>query len=327
MAETIRCPQCGSAELYRDGLRFLADGSTTQRWLCRNCALRFSEKPIHSKITTNSYIISQICAEKAKNLALTQGKSTCAGEAKHPTVLEIKATPHVEALLQQLRNDGRTIGTVENYRKSLARLLREGADLFDPENTKQVLANSKIAQNNKKNVAAILNVWYDFIGVKWKRPRYTKQTKFELPPTEKTLDTTIAGVGRKCAAYLQMLKETGARCGEISALTWKNIDFEQRLVNITPEKGSNPRIIKVSRKALDMINNLPKNGERLFANADDMRSSFFMQRRRLAKKLGDPKILEVHFHSFRIWKGTEEWHRAKDLIHVQGVLGHKNIQV
>jgi integrase len=137
----------------------------------------------------------------------------------------------------------------------------------------------------------------------------------------------IAALGQKSATFCQLLKETGARCGEIAASKWTDIDFPRKIVNITPEKGSDPRIIKLSQKALDMINNLPKDGERLFADADDMRSSFFMQRRRLAKKLSDPSILKVHFHSFRIWKATSEWHRVKDLLHVQGVLGHKNIQV
>jgi transposase-like protein len=39
------CPQCGSQRLYRDGLRYLADGTSVQRWLCRDCDYRFSEKP------------------------------------------------------------------------------------------------------------------------------------------------------------------------------------------------------------------------------------------------------------------------------------------
>jgi integrase len=71
-----------------------------------------------------------------------------------------------------------------------------------------------------------------------------------------------------------------------------------------------------------MVSNLPKDKEHLFSNADDMRSSFFMQRRRAAKKLGDPAIPKVHFHSFRHWKATYEYHRTKDLIHVQDMLGH-----
>jgi integrase len=52
-----------------------------------------------------------------------------------------------------------------------------------------------------------------------------------------------------------------------------------------------------------------------------------MQRRRIAKNLSNPAILQVHFHSFRHWKATMEYHQTKDLIHVQEVLGHKNIEI
>jgi integrase len=45
----------------------------------------------------------------------------------------------------------------------------------------------------------------------------------------------------------------------------------------------------------------------------------------VAKKLGDPEILKVHFDSFRYWVGT--YHRTKDLLHVQAILGHKNIEI
>jgi rubredoxin len=39
----LKCPQCGSEKLYKDGLRYLPDSRTIQRWLCRNCGHRFSE--------------------------------------------------------------------------------------------------------------------------------------------------------------------------------------------------------------------------------------------------------------------------------------------
>ncbi|MCJ7561177.1 site-specific integrase [Candidatus Bathyarchaeota archaeon] len=105
------------------------------------------------------------------------------------------------------------------------------------------------------------------------------------------------------------------------------MDFGRKNVNIVAEKGSNPRILQLSQKALDVVANLPRTKKRLFSNSDDMRSCFFMQRRRIAKKLSNPEILKVHFHSFRRWKATMEYHNTKDLIHVQEVLGHKNIEI
>jgi len=48
MTNENRCPQCESKSLYRDGIRYLEDGSAVQRWLCRICGYRFSD-PNHKK--------------------------------------------------------------------------------------------------------------------------------------------------------------------------------------------------------------------------------------------------------------------------------------
>ena len=86
------CPQCHSKRLYRDGFRYLANGSSVQRWLCRDCGFRFSDpedvKQSMSnaqKITQNSKqsirtqnsipLSRQICVSETKNLvAATETK-------------------------------------------------------------------------------------------------------------------------------------------------------------------------------------------------------------------------------------------------------------
>ncbi len=37
------CPQCNSKRLWRDSKRYTAAGDEIQRWLCRDCGLRFSD--------------------------------------------------------------------------------------------------------------------------------------------------------------------------------------------------------------------------------------------------------------------------------------------
>jgi len=44
-----KCPQCSSTSLYKDGLRYLSDGTSIQRWLCRNCGYRFTDPNIKPK--------------------------------------------------------------------------------------------------------------------------------------------------------------------------------------------------------------------------------------------------------------------------------------
>jgi integrase len=262
----------------------------------------------------------------SKNLATAAETKTVAGEQNHAET-EIKVASYAEKLLAQLENDGRKPSTVNNYRKALKHLVRQGANLLDPENTKEVLAKSSIRPRTKKcNVVPILNYWFDFMGIPWKPPTYSYESEIPYMPTEQEIDIMIAGCGRKMATYLQLLKDTGARCGEISRLKWTSVDFLQKVVRISAEKGSNSRILPISPKAIEMLNNLPKSGEKIFANAENMRSSFFHQRKRIARKLANPRLLEIHFHTLRHWKATTEQHKTRDPWHVKEILSHKSVK-
>lgn len=46
----------------------------------------------------------------------------------------------------------------------------------------------------------------------------------------------------------------------------------------------------------------------------------------LARKLENPRLLEIKFHTFRHWKATKLYHQTKDLLFVQRFLGHRSVQ-
>jgi integrase len=50
-----------------------------------------------------------------------------------------------------------------------------------------------------------------------------------------------------------------------------------------------------------------------------------LARKYAARKLQNPRLLQIHFHTLRHWKGTMEYHKTKDILHVKTVLGHKSI--
>jgi hypothetical protein len=52
---------------------------------------------------------------------------------------------------------------------------------------------------------------------------------------------------------------------------------------------------------------------------------FYRARQRIAHKLANPRLLEIHFHTLRHWKATMEYHKTKDSLHVKEFLGHKEI--
>ena len=125
---------------------------------------------------------------------------------------------------------------------------------------------------------------------------------------------------------LQFLKETGARCGEAAALTWTDLDLERRIVRITPEKGSRPRILPMSRKLIDMLNNVRRKTDKVWATLYSLKSNFYKTRKSLAFKLQNPRLKQIGLHTFRHWKATMEYHKTRDILHVQQLLGHRDLR-
>lgn len=136
----------------------------------------------------------------------------------------------------------------------------------------------------------------------------------------------IAGCNRKTSTFLRLLKETGVRSGEAWNLEWTDFNFENRTVSITPEKGSDPRVLGTSSELIAMLKALPKTSPKAFPGSlRHFRRSFRRQRKRIAHKLQNPRVNRITFHTLRHWKATMEYHRTKDVLHVKQLLGHKSI--
>jgi len=319
------CPECGSKLLYKDGLRYLSDGSTVQRWLCRNCGYRFSEKSFKNCQTTNRSDAHQkaILMEVQRQIEKRE-----AGATEQTAQQDVKGK--IVEFLWYLKKNGYNPSTINVYNTWLQTLMKRGANLFDGENVKEVIAStSQWCENTKTNVILAYKLFADYIGLKWNPPRHGYiQRKLPFIPLENEIDALIGGAGKKLATILQLLKETGMRIGEAAQLKWRDIDFERMTVSVnTPEKNSNARIFKVSPKLIAMLNMLPKKTDKVFnGEPRGWRILFLRTRKKLALKLQNPRLLQITFHTIRHWKATMEYHKTKNLLHVQQVLGHKNIQ-
>jgi integrase len=75
-----------------------------------------------------------------------------------------------------------------------------------------------------------------------------------------------------------------------------------------------------------MLNELPKTALKVFdATSDALRKSFEKQRKQLAYKLKNPRLIQITFHTLRHWKATMEYHKTRDIMHVMQILGHRSI--
>lgn len=341
------CPLCGSTKLCRDGFRYLADGSQVQRYLCRNCRYRFSQpkterrKPLQKTSKQNLKIDSyynEICrvgapgpkSRIAKNsagavYALEQktGEEK-SGHAGATTLDNADVKGKLVEYSWQLKKNGYSPATIETRVKKLERLIKLGADLFKPETVKEAIAKTEWNINTKINVAAIYGNFAKFCGLNWEPPIYKPLQRIPFIPTEAEIDTLIAGAGRKTAALLQLLKETGVRIGEASRLTWEDIDFERRVIRFQAEKNSNPRIFRVSQKLIDMLNAVPRENQTVFNDDPRILANNYRELRlKLAQRFKNPRLKQITFHTIRHWKATTEYHKTKDILHVKELLGHK----
>lgn len=324
------CPSCGFKKSFRAGIREIYNFKI-QRWHCKNCGLRFSdpeqlkafrEFSVNLKKKCNVDSNSRLCVleEKAEKLVFPEQIQALEKKAENGAIVQFA---------WRMRQEGFAYDTIRTNGSCLKGLIQRGANLDDVENVKEVLANEKTwSSSRKRNAISAYTLYLRFKGLSWTKPKCKVTTKFPFIPTEKEIDDLIAGSGKKNAAFLQLIKETAMRSGEAKRLLWINIDREKSVITLNdPEKGSNPRMWKVSGLLIEMLNALPRNTEQVFTGSlRAMKTTFVKTRIRLATNLQNPRLPRIHFHTLRHWKGTMLYHQTKDPYYVQKFLGHVSLK-
>jgi integrase len=225
-----------------------------------------------------------------------------------------------------MKMQGYTDETVAVRTGNLLRLTRLGVNICDPESVKKALSEQKWKDSYKMLLCYAYEAFMTMEKLKWIRPRYAQGESFPFIPSEQEIDQLIAATSKKLSTFLHGLKDTGADPGELIKLRWIDINKEAKTLSIRPIKGHNPRISKISEQFINMLERLPKTSELVFKNYENMKSTFFQQRKRIAEKFTNQRLRKISFTTFRHWKGTMEYHRTRDILYVKKILGHKRIQ-
>jgi integrase len=230
-----------------------------------------------------------------------------------------------------MKKNGRAESTILGRVKLIKRLEKVGADLYDPESVKRVIASQQWTAGRKDLACDAYTTFLAMNGGTWQRPIYKIVDKEPFIPQPSEVKQLIAGCSSRMACFLQTLLETAMRPGELWQLTWKDYDQPTRTIKVTPEKGSKSGTYKISKELAAMLEALPRNyDDRIFSKPgmplDHHSRNFTQQRKKIAHKLKNPRLLNISFKTFRHFKGTMEAWRTKDPFHVQEFLRHKNIK-
>ena len=76
-----------------------------------------------------------------------------------------------------------------------------------------------------------------------------------------------------------------------------------------------------------MLSILPKTNPKVFGGGSmsSRKSPYYRSRKALARKLQNPRLLRITFHTFRNWRATPLYHQTRDPVYVKEFLGHKKL--
>jgi len=317
-----KCPECHSNKIWKDGKRKTRNG-LIQRYICRDCDYRFSESSILSIKSYNSGG-RQVCAYEtkvAKNLAKVEPlKNGLAGATIEKTEGDL------EGFANYLRKQGRKETTIETYKK-FVKILAKNGNIFDPEETKLIIATHFKDQNTKRLVTYAYDAFLKYIGIKWEKPQYRKEDKKVFIPTEKELLLAVNSGTKPTIVFSRIVYETGARINEAQRVEWTDLDTERNKITIKASKNGNARILTVSKELLNLLLSLPKTEKTVFPkrSINSKQANFHRRMKKLARQQNNPKFLKIHYHTFRHCKALREFHKTKNILHVKRVLGHKSL--
>ncbi len=174
------CPQCNSKKVWRDGNRYTIFDDKIQRWLCKECGHRFSDKDdlqktkqaietVNTKsLKTHTAIVttSQICVTETKNLEAEQQTNQV------PRRNEENRGKIVEPGFW-MQKEGYAESTISRRIRLLGTLLNKGADLKDPESVKETIAKQKSWTTKTKQIAVeTYDCFLKSQDLTWKKPIY-----------------------------------------------------------------------------------------------------------------------------------------------------------
>lgn len=352
---TLKCPQCGSAKTWKDGIRETAYGPV-QRYLCRNCAYRFSDpnskqaqtlfngssmsehvETIHTKKLKSETAILNYCrvsnepARRASTgqLRLVQSLAISETRQEKPMREGTADAGTVKGLIVQymsyLEREGYTGSSA--YPKLLKILIRQ-ANLHDPEDVKRAIAKRPWKDGTKMLAVYAYDAFCKMKGIQWAPPKYTQEEALPFVPDEKELDALISCCrSPRMATFLQTLKETFADPSEVLHLRW--IDLNGNVVTINrPVKGHLPGQYEISNKLVAMLNALPKTSQRIFpSNYQTIYTCFVEVRKKAAMLQQNPRFNSISFKSFRHWAGSMLAHYTNgNVLEVKRQLRHKRVE-
>jgi integrase len=230
-----------------------------------------------------------------------------------------------------MKNQARSEYTIKNTSKAL-QVLHKHANLNNPEQVKQYIAQLNASTSYKRNLCIAYNKYCKFYQIKWEMPHYKPQSRMIKIPTKEKLEMLIAHAHKPTSTKLMISLECGLRPVEVCNLKVKDVDLQQRIIYPTTAKHGTPRALKISYNLQKVLqehiikHNLNPNDKLFKGDAENYGKYYRKARNSLAKKLQDPTIQTIRLYDFRHYFATMTYHKTRDILFTKQQMGHSQIK-
>jgi len=225
------------------------------------------------------------------------------------------------------------LGRKETTLKPIARRLRylaKHVDIDDPEKVKEYILAKNCSEGHKDNLVDAYSHYVQHCGLTWQKPSYMRYEKIRKIPREEDINRIIAIATLKYATAYSVLRDTGLRPIELGWLKVQDFDLETGYVYPTTAKYGASRVLKVKLSTLAMLKKyISKYGlgqNDLLWNSKRVRENWSRNKKVVAQRLQEPRLLSIRLYDLRHFKGSMEYRKTKDIVYVMRLLGHKNIK-
>jgi integrase len=230
-----------------------------------------------------------------------------------------------------MKNNGRSDYSTHFVDKA-STYISKHANLNEPEQVKQFIANLNVTNGYKKNLCLAFNKYCKYYKIQWQMPLYIPEAKTVKIPAKEKIEMLIASAGRTLSIKLTISKETGLRPIELCNLKIKDIDLDQRIVYPTTAKHGSGRALKISNSLQATLQNYVNTNklnpdDKLFkGTAEDYAKHYRIMRNQLARKVNDPSLRTIRLYDFRHYFATMLYAKTRDILLVKQEMGHKKIE-
>jgi len=233
--------------------------------------------------------------------------------------------------LWELRKGGQSEDTLKAKGHRL-RYLAKHVNLDDPEAVKGYIASrSNWSNSYKQGVAYAYNSYAKANGLQWALPRFRIEDKLPRIPTEERINQVIVKARGKYVLVFSILRDTGMRPIELERTRTRDIDLEKGIITVRTAKGGAARNVQVRKQTLALLKAyLGKHNfgldDKPFPKRRKMTGRWVRLRNTVAEKLADPAFRTIRLYDLRHFAATMMYHRTRDILHTQRMLGHRNLK-